>query len=70
MGLRLAEQKHFTVQEYLEYEEHSEFRHEYYRGELFAMASGTTNHNRLVNRGRSIAEPIFYHVDAMYFLRL
>jgi Uma2 family endonuclease len=59
MGLVVAEQKYFTVEEYLEYEEHSEFRHEYYRGELFAMAGGTTNHNRLVNRGRSIAERTF-----------
>ena len=59
MGLALEEQKYFTVEEYLEYEERSEFRHEYYRGELFAMAAGTTNHNRLVNRGRSIAERTF-----------
>jgi Uma2 family endonuclease len=59
MGLALEEQKYFTVEEYLEYEEHSEFRHEFYQGELFAMAGGTTNHNRLVNRGRSIAERTF-----------
>ena len=59
MGLAVTEQKYFTVEEYLEYEEHSEFRHEYYQGELFAMAGGTTNHNRLVNRSRSIAERTF-----------
>ena len=59
MGLAVTEQKYFTVEEYLQYEEHSEFRHEYYQGELFAMAGGTTNHNRIVNRGRSIAERTF-----------
>lgn len=59
MGLALEERKHFTVEQYLDYEEHSEFRHEYFQGEIFAMAGGTTNHNRLVNRGRSIAERIF-----------
>jgi Uma2 family endonuclease len=37
--------KIFTVQEYLEMEEASEGKHEYYRGEIFAMSGGTITHN-------------------------
>ena len=59
MGAALVDKKYFTFEEYLEYEEHSEFRNEFYQGELFAMAGGTTNHNRLVNKTRSIAERTF-----------
>jgi len=40
----------YSVEEYLELEEQSETRHEYYRGEVFAMARGTANHNSLVLR--------------------
>lgn len=36
-----------TRQEYLEFEEASEVRHEFYRGELFAMTGGTDAHSRL-----------------------
>lgn len=38
----------YSVEEYFELEEQSETRHEYYRGEVFAMAGGTANHNELV----------------------
>ncbi|UOR04180.1 Uma2 family endonuclease [Hymenobacter aerilatus] len=38
----------YSVEEYLALEEQSEMRHEYYRGEVFAMAGGTANHNELV----------------------
>jgi Uma2 family endonuclease len=33
--------------EYLVWEERSETKHEYYRGEIFAMAGATANHNRI-----------------------
>lgn len=36
-----------TESEYLAREEVSEIRHEYYRGEVFAMAGGTPEHNRI-----------------------
>ncbi len=33
--------------EYLEWENRSETKHEYYRGEIFAMSGTTVNHNRI-----------------------
>ncbi len=48
MRLALEEQKHFTVEEYLQHEENSEIRHEYYQGELFAMVGTSATHNELV----------------------
>ena len=43
---RLAK-KNFTAQEYLELEESAEYKSEYYQGEIFAMAGGSSNHNRI-----------------------
>jgi Uma2 family endonuclease len=39
---------YISKDEYLDMERNSEVRHEYYDGELFAMAGGTPNHNRIV----------------------
>lgn len=50
-------QHHYTVEEYLAFEEQSGIRHEYYQGEIFpldgpasteGMAGGTRQHNRLI----------------------
>ncbi|GAB3903814.1 Uma2 family endonuclease [Larkinella knui] len=46
----------YTVEEYLALEERSEIRHELYRGELYAMAGGTVNHNRLTRRVANLLE--------------
>ena len=48
--------KHYSVEEYFELEENSEVRHEYYNGEIFAMAGTTLNHNRLVRKIGSILD--------------
>jgi Uma2 family endonuclease len=40
--------KKYSVEEYFELEAISEERHEFYNGEIFAMAGATLNHNRLV----------------------
>lgn len=37
--------KTFTIAEYLEEERYSSQKHEYYRGEIFAMAGAKVNHN-------------------------
>jgi Uma2 family endonuclease len=42
--------KNLTVAEYLEFEKTSVEKHEYYRGELFAMAGAKVAHNRIVVR--------------------
>lgn len=38
-----------TVDEYFQLEEKSEVRHEFYDGEVYAMAGGTLNHNLLID---------------------
>jgi len=40
--------KYRTPEEYLAAEETAEFKSEYYHGEIFALAGGTINHNRIV----------------------
>ena len=35
----------FTIAEYLELEQSSDIRHEYFAGEVFAMAGGSKEHN-------------------------
>jgi Uma2 family endonuclease len=37
----------YTLEEYLELEKNSEERHEYFDGEVFAMAGGSPDHARL-----------------------
>jgi len=39
--------KYFTIQEYLEIEESAEYKSEYYKGEIFAMAGASINHNQI-----------------------
>lgn len=43
-----AKQKHYyTAKEYLELETTANFKSEYYNGQIFPMAGGTPNHNRI-----------------------
>jgi Uma2 family endonuclease len=42
--------KKLTIAEYLAYEKTSVEKHEYYQGELFAMAGAKVSHNRIVVR--------------------
>jgi Uma2 family endonuclease len=37
----------FTPEEYFEWEEHQEIRHEYFDGEVYAMTGGTLNHSEI-----------------------
>ena len=37
--------KYITPEQYLAMEESAEIKHEYYQGEIFAMAGGSNNHN-------------------------
>nr|WP_295933545.1 Uma2 family endonuclease [uncultured Dyadobacter sp.] len=39
--------KMYSEQEYLELEREAEYKNEYYRGEIFAMAGAGRNHNRI-----------------------
>jgi Uma2 family endonuclease len=40
--------KMYSEKEYLELERDAEYKSEYYRGEIFAMAGAGHNHNRIV----------------------
>lgn len=42
--------KRLTIKEYLEYEKTADQKHEYYQGEIFAMAGAKIAHNRVVVR--------------------
>ena len=41
------EQRKYTVEEYLEFEIHSDERHEYIDGEVVCVTGGTPNHNKI-----------------------
>ena len=45
MGPAERQPRRYTPAEYFAMEEQSEVRHEYYDGEIFAMAGGTKSHN-------------------------
>lgn len=54
MGYAQLIDRRMTVEEYFELEEQSEIRHEYYDGEVYAMAGTTLNHNRIVGKVRNL----------------
>ncbi len=47
MGQAETATRHYTPEEYFELEAHSEVRHEYFEGEIFAMAGASKSHNVL-----------------------
>lgn len=59
-----VEKKRYTIEEYFALEETSEIRHEYFDGEIFAMAGTTLNHNRIAqNVGFSLRKSKKSHCD-------
>lgn len=59
MATAVTEKKTYSVEEYFDYEEHNEFRHEFYHGELFRMDGTTIRHNRIIDRIKDIIRSIF-----------
>ncbi|RYY21455.1 MAG: Uma2 family endonuclease [Cytophagaceae bacterium] len=47
MGQAELQTRHYTPEEYFALEARSELRHEYFEGEVFAMAGGSKSHNVL-----------------------
>jgi len=47
---RVAERSHLTAEEYLAWERDQPVRHEFFHGEVFAMADGSMRHNALCAR--------------------
>jgi Uma2 family endonuclease len=50
MGQPSRPQHHYTYDEYLAYERDSDLKHEWYDGEILAMAGGSRRHNALAAR--------------------
>lgn len=48
MGHPVEEKKYYTVEEYFQHEEESEFRSVFFEGELFPVAATTRRHNYIV----------------------
>ena len=48
--VRVAERSQLTADEYLAWEREQPVRHEFYHGEVFAMAGGSMRHNALCGR--------------------
>jgi len=42
-----TEKKHYSIEEYLEFEDNSQEKHEYLNGEIVTMTGATTNHNKI-----------------------
>jgi Uma2 family endonuclease len=53
------QKNYISVEEYFEMEKHSEIRHEYYYGDVFAMAGTSLNHNEIIQNIAGILRPIF-----------
>lgn len=45
-----SEKTFYSVEEYFELEKNTETRYEFYKGEIFAMAGTTRNHNRIAKK--------------------
>nr|WP_293833216.1 Uma2 family endonuclease [uncultured Arsenicibacter sp.] len=52
-------EKRLSTSEYFALEETSEVRHEFYRGEVFAMAGTSLNHNDIVDNTKRIIKDTF-----------
>jgi Uma2 family endonuclease len=45
--MQITEQRYYTPEEYLTLEEAADYKSEYIDGQIYAMAGGSTNHNRI-----------------------
>lgn len=54
-----AEKKYYSPEEYLALEETAEYKSEYYRGEIFALAGTSVNHNRIGSNVSSRLNQLF-----------
>ncbi|XGW00125.1 MAG: Uma2 family endonuclease [Leptolyngbya sp. BL-A-14] len=46
--MQVKDPNYYSPEAYLKLEEHAEFRSEYYNGQIFPMAGGTPDHNRII----------------------
>ena len=51
--------KLFTVEEYIEFEETSEIRHEFHEGRLFPVEATSRVHNEIIQNAVALIRPVF-----------
>ena len=59
--------KYISIEDYLAAEETADVKHEYYQGEVFAMAGGSIAHNRIVRNVLSSLDGFYGIKDAKFF---
>ena len=63
-------QNRYTAEEYFALEEQNEVRHEFFDGEVFAMAGGTKSHNLITQNIRLAYAQPYVGRDARYLWRM
>lgn len=61
--MRERPERHYTVSEYYAIEQSAEIKHEYYNGEIFAMAGASLNHNRIVRNALFALGEVLAHTE-------
>lgn len=56
--MKITDRK-YTLEEYFELDKNSEVRHEFYEGEVLAMAGTIRNHNRLAKKVTRLLDDAF-----------
>ncbi|MDZ7304891.1 MAG: Uma2 family endonuclease [candidate division KSB1 bacterium] len=67
MGTQPLAKKFYTPEEYLAMEETAEYKSEYYQGEIFAMAGGSIDYNRIVRNLENRMSKAFEGKDCEVF---
>lgn len=60
--------KTYSLEEYYNLEENSEFRHEYHQGEITKTTGGTINHNRIIRNLVRILDLAFQNTNYEVFI--
>jgi Uma2 family endonuclease len=64
----LYQPDYYSIEEYLALEEAAEFRNEYHDGEIFSMAGGTTNHNRIAINLCTALDVATHNLDCQVYM--
>ncbi len=66
--MQATQQRYYSTEEYLALEEAAEDKSEYIDGEIFPMAGGSTNHNRIAGNFYAALNFAFKHEDYDVFM--
>jgi Uma2 family endonuclease len=66
--MQLTEQRYYSIEEYLALEEAADYKSEYIDGEIFPMAGGSTNHNRIAGNFYAVLNFAFKTEDYDVFM--